>query len=194
MDAARSSQVSMKRVIDGDTVVVIVNQGLLRKPQETRIRLYGIDAPESSQKGGKESTQHLRKLIGARRKIWMDTMSTDQYGRTVGLIYPRRNHPEDSYNLHMVEAGQARCYMTGAQDHTRYQQAETHAKEKNRGLWKQRKRVDPWQYRKDEKKKSQRHTRIRIILVLVLASAIMAAAFTIQNDLFRNLLPNLFLR
>ena len=176
MAAGKTTQVDMKRVIDGDTVVVITGQGFMRKTQETRIRLYGIDAPESSQKGGTESTRHLRKLIGSRRKIWMDTMATDQYGRTVGLIYPKRNHPEGSYNLQMVEAGQARCYMTGAQDRARYQHAENTAREKSRGIWKQKKRVDPWEHRRNEKDLSRKRGRMKVVLVIAMVAAAIALA------------------
>ena len=62
--------VQLTRIIDGDTVEVLAPRGLLRREKGERIRLYGIDAPESAQKGGSESTKHLRKIIGSNKKVW----------------------------------------------------------------------------------------------------------------------------
>ena len=175
---SRTEQVRMVRVIDGDTVVVMTNQGFLRKPQETRIRLYGIDAPESDQKGGPESTRYLRKLIGGRRRVWMDSANTDQYGRTIGLIYQRKNQPKDSYNLRMVQGGHARPYMTGAQDRARFQAAEESARSKKRGIWKQKNRVDPWEHRKAQKARAERKGRTwKILFALLILAGVMAYLF-----------------
>ena len=169
-------QVRLERVIDGDTVVITMGKGFLRGNQEARIRLYGIDAPESSQKGGDEATRHLKKMIGSRRKIWLDVMDNDQYGRIVGMIYHRRGHPEDSYNLRMVEAGHARCYMTRPIHRSRYLQAEESARAKRRGIWKQRNRVDPWDYRKQQAAKKKEGGLGKLLLLAILA-ALAAAIF-----------------
>ena len=67
-----------------------------------------------------------------------NSANTDQYGRTIGLIYQRKNQPKDSYNLRMVQGGHARPYMTGAQDRARFQAAEESARSKKRGIWKQK--------------------------------------------------------
>ena len=85
----RSVQVGLLRVIDGDTLLVQQRGGLLKSHPEERIRLWGIDAPESDQKGGTDSTRHLNKITGGRGSIWLTRMATDQYGRTVGIIHPK---------------------------------------------------------------------------------------------------------
>ena len=49
-------QVRMLRVIDGDTIEVLVRRGPFRQARKDRIRLYGIDAPETSQAEGNEAS------------------------------------------------------------------------------------------------------------------------------------------
>ena len=168
-------QVTMTRVIDGDTVEVQARGGLFGKLQKERVRLYGIDAPETSQTGGKDSTEHLKRLIGSNRKMWMDTVDTDQYGRTVGLIYRRKNRPEDSYNYMMVRDGQAWSYMAKSQDRQRFKTAEEVATRQGWGVWKKRNTAAPWDYRKDKKRKAKRSGRLKLILILALAGAVAAA-------------------
>ena len=151
---AKSKQVTLNRVIDGDTVVVSTGRKpwlFFLGPKTDRIRLYGIDAPESSQKGGGESAKYLRKIIGKTRKVMMESVATDQYGRTVGLIYDPRRSRDNSYNFQMVQAGQAHCYMVAPRDKNRYQEAEISAKLNRNGLWKETNPERPWDYRKKEK-------------------------------------------
>ena len=50
------SKTTLVRIIDGDTVVTQSTKFLFFRSKALRIRLYGIDAPESDQKGGTEST------------------------------------------------------------------------------------------------------------------------------------------
>ena len=67
------------RVSDGDTIVVRTADF-----EDIRVRLYGIDAPESKQPGGVEATKALRVLQGQR--VTTREMDTDRYGRMVGLV------------------------------------------------------------------------------------------------------------
>ena len=112
--------------------------GFLSTGPKQRIRLYGIDAPESSQKGGDDATKHLGKIIGARTKIWLEAVATDQYGRTVGVISNKRGDRLKSYNYEMVRGGHAHCYMLAAADADAYTAAETYAKNTRKGLWRAR--------------------------------------------------------
>ena len=182
-------QVQILRVIDGDTIEVMTGSKLFRKPHRERIRLYGMDAPESSQTGGKESTSHLSRLIGTNPKIWLVRMDTDQYGRTVGLIHRRKTHPEESYNYMMVRDGQARCYMTGTQDRKRFQDAEDEAKQRGWGIWNKKNATAPWEYRKDQRRRSQRRSRAKLILLIVAAAITAAAAAYIRLGLPTPSLP-----
>ena len=49
-------------------------------------KLHGIDAPESGQADGDKCTAALRGLL-AGREVTLRPMSTDRYGRTVGMVH-----------------------------------------------------------------------------------------------------------
>ena len=66
------------RVADGDTITIINDQ-----KQQTKIRLYGIDAPEKAQDFGNKSREKLASLV-AGRNIDVMVMDIDRYGRNVG--------------------------------------------------------------------------------------------------------------
>ena len=180
----KRKNVRVIRVIDGDTVLVGVHRGfrgLLRSSQEERIRLYGIDAPESAQKGGGKSTRHLRKIIGSGKKVWLEPSGTDQYGRTIGLIYGREGRA-NSYNYQMVAAGQAHCYMLDSFDQGRFREAEQKAKKGKKGVWKQKNPTYPWDYRKAHKSGGG-HIPWKICLALLAAALLVLAAWRLQGNL-----------
>ena len=136
--------VSVMSVGDGDTITVDDNGS------KTTIRLACIDAPESSQQGGKEATQYLKQLIPAGTTVGLRTVTTDRYGRTVAEIY----HNGDSVNLTMVKRGQAVVYdrYLDACENTQDQflEAEQQAKSSNLGFWSEP-NVMPWDYRRGER-------------------------------------------
>ena len=114
-------------VTDGDTVVI----------HGTRIRLHGIDAPESAQlcqdaagkdyRCGQRAALALADRIGE-APISCEPRDTDRYGRTVAVC---RKGGED-LNAWMVEQGLATAYQRYSRD---YVQAETTARSLKRGLW-----------------------------------------------------------
>lgn len=70
------------RVLDGDTIEV--TQG----DRVEKIRLFGVDAPESDQAGGVEAKDYLLTIIRGRDvSCFWDVI--DRYNRPVGLCYPR---------------------------------------------------------------------------------------------------------
>ena len=179
MEKRRSVQLT--RIIDGDTVEVMVRRGLLRREKGERIRLYGIDAPESSQKGGRDSTRHLRKITRSDKKIWLESSGTDQYGRTIGLIYGRDGRA-NSYNYQMVAEGQAHCYMLDGFDQPRFREAEQEARRKRKGVWKQKNPTYPWDYRKAHKSGGMRIP-WKLRLALLAAALLAIAAWHLYNNL-----------
>lgn len=114
-------------VTDGDTVLI----------RGTRIRLYGIDAPESAQlcqdsagrdyRCGQKSALALADHIGE-APITCEPRDTDKYGRTVAVC---RRGPED-LSAWMVEQGYATAYQRYSRDYVR---VETTARALRRGLW-----------------------------------------------------------
>lgn len=168
-----ATKVTVTRVIDGDTVDVVTSSRIFRKPQTKRLRLYGIDAPESAQKGGTQSTKYLRKIIGSGKKVWMETNGTDKYGRTVAIIYHRNATRQNSYNHMMVRAGQARAYMGSAQDRPLFMQAEQQARQQHLGIWQQNNNTAPWDWRKDQKRKQKTRAKFKLILIAIAAITIL---------------------
>ena len=180
---AQRQKVTFNRVIDGDTIEITQGRGFFRQPQKHRIRLYGIDAPESSQKGGPQSTKFLTQLIGTSKKIWLNSVKTDQYGRTVGLIYKRKRQPHKSYNIQMVQGGHAHAYMLEGDDKVVYETAEAEAKGRRRGMWRQAEITNPWDYRRAQRVKDERKNNAANFVAIAIALALVGLAIFI---LFKN--------
>ena len=94
------------RASDGDSFVLKDGNG-----RTIRVRLYGIDAPESRQPYGKQSKAHLLSLI-QNRPLRLKTMYLDNYKRTVSLVYlaDKNGIDELSVNQRQVQAGMAWVY------------------------------------------------------------------------------------
>ena len=168
----RTVKVRVNRVIDGDTVEVLEGS-FFTKPTKRRLRLWGIDAPESTQQGGTASTLHLRRLIGNKKHITMETRGIDQYQRTIAIIYGGPRRIENSYNYRMLKDGQAQCYMLDGQEKFPYQQAEDYARQRTIGLWKLKQQPDPWNYRKQRQQtKRLRNLLLRYLIIGALLAAI----------------------
>jgi endonuclease YncB( thermonuclease family) len=113
--------------IDGDTIEIAGE----------RVRLHGIDAPESDQectdatgatsRCGELATQALRALIDG-QTVSCQQSDTDKYGRIVAVC--RRG--EVDLNATMVREGWAVAYVEYATD---YVAEEAQAKRDRRGIW-----------------------------------------------------------
>lgn len=125
----------MQRVLDGDTLQVQTNKGLLK------IRLEGIDAPESSQAYGFEATRQLRQLTTG-RILTVQGAKKDRYGRTLATVWVGTKN----INKTLLESGLAWHYKKYSKS-SELARAENKAKSNRQGLWRQAKRVAPWDYR-----------------------------------------------
>jgi endonuclease YncB( thermonuclease family) len=124
-------------VPDGDTVTA------KRDGKSFRIRLYGVDAPESSQPFGRASGKFLWRLIG-RKTVRVRVVSEDQYGRVLATLY---NDDGTNVNAAMVGAGMAWWYRYFSDD-AELERLEREAREARRGLWSQDDPEPPWDYRR----------------------------------------------
>jgi endonuclease YncB( thermonuclease family) len=123
-------------VTDGDTITVLHD----RRPY--KIRLEGIDAPESGQAFGTKAKQVLSaKIFGKEVKVvWK---SRDKYKRILGHIYL-----DDRWiNKELVEEGFAWHYVRYSKDKD-LAKAEKDAKAGKKGLWTDPSPIPPWDYRK----------------------------------------------
>jgi micrococcal nuclease len=80
------------RVVDGDTVELMIDQGFSNFTKQT-MRLYGIDAPEMRTAAGKAAKTWLWEAIQPLEAIYVQTiqLSTkakrDKYGRFLAVLY-----------------------------------------------------------------------------------------------------------
>lgn len=127
------------RIIDGDTVEVLVNE----KP--LRVRLSDIDAPESKQPFGQRSRQSLASLVFNHQVVVVDK-GIDRYNRTLGTIYTDGNF---NVNAEQVRRGFAWAYRYyGKPTNPDMVTLENESKKARKGLWADVNPVEPWKWRK----------------------------------------------
>jgi endonuclease YncB( thermonuclease family) len=137
--ALADNLIGQANIIDGDTLEI----------HGTRIRLWGIDAPESSQlcrgddslqyRCGSKAANELDAFI-ARRPIDCSPVSLDQYGRTVAVC------SIDGVDLAewLVRNGLALDWPTYSKG--KYDAAQRDAEHAGRGIW-VGSYVEPWLFR-----------------------------------------------
>lgn len=136
----------VNRVADGDTVYIKDDEG-----KEARVRLLGIDAPESKQAYGVQSAEHLkRNLRDAGYHVQVIYRGRDQYGRIIGKLVADGK----DLNLDQVRTGNAwvyRNYLRDLQpgDKNLYLNAEENARAKRIGLWADPNPQNPRDWRRD---------------------------------------------
>ena len=144
--AENSFEGKVVKVIDGDTVQVLDNQNA-----NIRVRLYGIDAPESKQSWGKKSKQALSSAV-AGKTVKVVEHGPDVYGRELGTIWL------DGYDINasMVGSGHAWVYRFDNEAIVpAYIKFETGAKNTALGLWSENSPIPPWEWRHLNKKKEK---------------------------------------
>jgi micrococcal nuclease len=100
------------KVVDGDTVDVVIDLGFDITRKE-RVRLNGIDAPESitkdevEKKYGMEAKEFVKKWFSENKNILIRTYKEEKYGRILGDFFTEGNKP---LNILLVEQGYAWVY------------------------------------------------------------------------------------
>jgi micrococcal nuclease len=107
----------VENVVDGDTIDVLIDLGFDILFQ-SRVRLAGIDTPESRTKDlaekalGLESKEYLKKHLKDAKSVVIKTEkmdSSEKYGRILGWVYI--NGDTVSLNDMMINDGYAWGYM-----------------------------------------------------------------------------------
>ncbi len=128
-------------VSDGDSMTVQT-----REKTKLKVRLYGIDAPETpkydrktgrmtkpGQPLGIKSKSYLSSLI-LQRTVQLDVVDIDSYRRMVAIV----RLDDRNINLEMIRAGMAEAYveyLKGSPYREAFLQAEREARENRRGIW-----------------------------------------------------------
>lgn len=123
-------------VSDGDTITVF------RDKVPTRVRLAGIEAPESGQAFGQRAKQAASRLAFG-RTVTVIVRGEDRYSRTLGTVLL----PDGSIlNELLVVEGWAWGYRQYSND-ARLREMEAAARRDRRGLWADPNPVPPWEFR-----------------------------------------------
>jgi micrococcal nuclease len=124
-------------VIDGDTIEVLVGG------REARLRLIGMDTPETNQGPvcyGPEAAAKVEELLGPvaeRLLLEKDVSETDRYGRLLRYVWFVGASERSMLNLELVRQGYARVatFPPDVKYEATFLQAEREAREGQRGLW-----------------------------------------------------------
>ena len=124
----------VERVVDGDTIIVG------DPPDEVRVRLIGVDSPESVKPGSpvqcfaiKASDFTKRALTGRQVRLGYDVDRYDRYGRTLAYVWLGAT----MFNEVLVAQGYAvvDTVPPNVRYVDRFLAAERAARDHDRGLW-----------------------------------------------------------
>ena len=108
--------ITVLRVVDGDTVDALVVLGFSTH-RKIRIRLYGINAPESrtrdleEKKLGLAAKERLKQLVEENEEIVLKSHGVGKYGRCLGEIFIKGN--DLSLNKQLINEGHGVEYYGG---------------------------------------------------------------------------------
>ena len=130
-----AGEFKVTRVYDGDTILVVRDHRVIRK-----VRLVGIDAPETSQKKyqpgqpySQQATKYLSSLV-LNRTVSITSYELNVYNLVLGVVF----WEGININLEMVRSGLAEVYRGNSPkglDLQPYWKAEKEAKAAMRGMW-----------------------------------------------------------
>ena len=130
-----AGEFKVTRVYDGDKILVVRDRTVIRK-----VRLVGIDAPETSQKKyqpgqpySQQAKEYLEGLI-LNKEVSIMSYDLDVYNRVRGVVFWKGIN----INLQMLRSGLAEVYRgnpTKGLDLEPFWQAEKKAKAAMRGMW-----------------------------------------------------------
>jgi endonuclease YncB( thermonuclease family) len=129
-------------VHDGDTLTILHNG------QQEKIRLFGVDAPETKQEFGTQAKQFTSARVFG-KTVTIAPENRDRYGRTVAWVFDGQR----TVNEELVEAGFAWWYRDYARKETQLGELQENARARKVGLWATSNPVEPWEWRRGERER-----------------------------------------
>lgn len=137
VDYASIQPARVLSVTDGDTLRASI------EGETYKVRLYGIDTPETGQPFGNAATKALQDMLQT-AEITIKKRDEDRYGRLVAIVYANG----ENVNEQLVAGGHAWWYRDYATLNPRLALAEFNARRNDRGLWQNENPTPPWEWRK----------------------------------------------
>ncbi len=125
------------KITDGDTIVVLTED-----KKQVKIRLEGIDCPESNQDFGNKAKQAVSDLCFG-KQVRIEKSGEDRYGRTLGFVFVG----DINVNKELIRQGVAWRFKQYNKDEE-LAKMEQHARLKKIGLWSHPNPVAPWEFRR----------------------------------------------
>jgi len=135
--APRTTEGKVVGVIDGDTIEVMING------KAEKIRLYGVDCPESGQAFGTQAKKFTSDACFG-KTVTVEITDVDKYGRFIGTVrYPNGS----TLNEALLAAGMAWWYKEYAPEAWNLMDLQVQAMETDAGLWVDTAPLAPWDFR-----------------------------------------------
>lgn len=140
-DSVAENGYKVERVVDGDTIVIDYNG------EDTKVRLIGVDTPESvsndadsNVKWGEKASAYTKKRL-ANETVYLefDKEKQDRYGRLLAYVYLKdQENDYTMFNQTLVENGYARAayYSPNGKYRETFEELEEKAEKQKKGFWK----------------------------------------------------------
>lgn len=139
--SAAENGYKVERVVDGDTIVIDYDG------EDTKVRLIGIDTPESvsndsdsNVEWGDKASAYTKKLL-ANETVYLefDKEKQDRYGRLLAYVYLKDREDDcKMLNQALVQNGYARAayYSPNGKYRETFEELEEKAEKQKKGFWK----------------------------------------------------------
>lgn len=132
-------------ISDGDTITVLNDEN-----QQIKIRLYGIDSPESGQPYGRKAKQNMSALVFG-KDVEATPIGQKHYGRTVARVsVGGLDVCEEQLRAGYAWVFPRYCKLKICRE---WETIEAEARAARRGLWQDKAPIPPWEWRKEKKRK-----------------------------------------
>lgn len=108
---------TLNRVVDGDTFIGDIDLGFNIVQRDQRIRLYGVNAPETRRASeeekawGREVTQIVEQLLINAPSIIIKSYNYDDFGRVLAEVFYEDNGEYINLSEYMIENNLAVKYL-----------------------------------------------------------------------------------